>query len=299
MHRAMLLVGVGMVGLGGGTAAAACGPSSDCEELGTCGPYDGSTGAGASASGGGGAAGGGGSGGGCASCDGACAKCEAGACVPLATGEPGKPSCAPYVCDGQATACPQSCSGEESCVPGHFCAADKSCKKKGELGESCADKAGCAGGFCVDGVCCNNACDNMCASCNVPGKEGTCAEVLKGKPDPGTCDGPAQACDGAAHCKLVLGQGCEVDAECVSGACADDVCCEKACATACHACNLSGSEGTCTEVPKNTEDPSASVPCEGTSACDGKGNCLLKDGQACNVPGQCLSGKCSGGKCQS
>ncbi|MBI4702154.1 MAG: hypothetical protein HY744_13560, partial [Deltaproteobacteria bacterium] len=75
-----------------------------------------------SGGGGGGGEGGGGSGGGCASCDGGCGKCEAGACAPLATGEPGEPSCAPYLCDGQATACPQSCAGEESCAQGHFCA---------------------------------------------------------------------------------------------------------------------------------------------------------------------------------
>ena len=32
----------------------------------------------------------------------------------------------------------------------------------------------CGSGFCVDGICCNNACLGTCQSCNVTGSEGTC-----------------------------------------------------------------------------------------------------------------------------
>ncbi|MBI4701517.1 MAG: hypothetical protein HY744_10215 [Deltaproteobacteria bacterium] len=248
----------------------------------------------------GGGAGGGGSGGSCASCKGACERCEAGACVPRATGHAGEPSCAPYLCDGKDTACPQSCTGDGSCVPGHFCAADKSCQAKGELGASCVAPGECASGLCVDGYCCNDACEGTCISCNVPGKEGTCTEVPKAEPDPGTCEGPGKACDGAAYCKLVLGQGCNTKDECLSGFCVDGVCCNNTCDGTCQACNLD-SKGTCGPVPKGNEDPSASSPCKLTKACDGAGKCLLKDGQSCSVGSQCLSGNCSGNpaKCQS
>ncbi|MBI4706150.1 MAG: hypothetical protein HY744_34070, partial [Deltaproteobacteria bacterium] len=255
----------------GAMAAGSCAidPLDECLEDDSCGlPAGGGTGGeagGATAGGGTGAAGGG-----CASCDGACAKCVAGACVLLAEGEPGQPSCAPYLCDGETPACPASCSTEQSCVPEHFCAGDKSCKKKGEQGESCAGAGECASGFCADAVCCNNECTNTCRACNVPGKEGTCAEVAEGEPDPGTCEGPAKACDGAAYCKLVLGQGCQAGTSCLSGFCADGMCCENGCTDTCLACNLSGSEGTCGPVPKGQEDPSASSPCKLTKACDGE-----------------------------
>ena len=42
----------------------------------------------------------------------------------------------------------------------------------------------CTSGFCKDGVCCNNACDGACRTCET----GTCANV-KRKPDPPECTG--------------------------------------------------------------------------------------------------------------
>ncbi|MBI4702151.1 MAG: hypothetical protein HY744_13545 [Deltaproteobacteria bacterium] len=280
--------------------AACSSDADDCEATHTCPGSTSASSSSTSSGGGGGDGGGAGSGGGCASCKGACAKCEAGACAPLAKGEPGKPSCAPYLCDGKGTACPQSCAGEGSCAQGHFCSSEKTCVKKKTQGAPCGGENECEGGLCVDGYCCNNECTNTCRACDVPGKKGTCAEVPNGEPDPGTCEGPAQACDGEANCKLVLGQGCVGDGQCLSGSCVDGVCCENACDAPCFACNLSG-KGTCTEVPKNTEDPSASVPCKLTKACDGAGNCKLKDGEPCQGGSDCLSGICFGNpsKCQS
>jgi hypothetical protein len=47
----------------------------------------------------------------------------------------------------------------------------------GLLGKTCASTADCAGGPCVDGVCCNSACDGVCMRCDLPSSKGTCSPV--------------------------------------------------------------------------------------------------------------------------
>jgi hypothetical protein len=37
-------------------------------------------------------------------------------------------------------------------------------------------------GFCVDGVCCNTACDQPSEACNLPGQVGTCASTAAAAP---------------------------------------------------------------------------------------------------------------------
>ncbi len=41
-------------------------------------------------------------------------------------------------------------------------------------GAMCTDPSDCLSGNCVDDVCCNSPCDGPNASCDVPGREGTC-----------------------------------------------------------------------------------------------------------------------------
>jgi hypothetical protein len=49
------------------------------------------------------------------------------------------------------------------------------------------------------------------------------------------------------------GAMCAANSDCQSGFCTDGVCCNKACAGTCEACNLTGSGGTCTGIPANTD----------------------------------------------
>lgn len=42
------------------------------------------------------------------------------------------------------------------------------------LGTKCENKEECASGFCVDGVCCNDACEGNCNACNLETTEGKC-----------------------------------------------------------------------------------------------------------------------------
>src|SRR5207244_3389602 len=111
-------------------------------------------------------------------------------------------------------------------------------------GVSCGGGVQCASGFCVDGVCCNTACDGQCQACDVQGSAGQCTAATgaphgarqacasDGTGCGGACDGAnsasctypvsacrgascsagvatlAAACDGAGHCPGVQTQTC-------------------------------------------------------------------------------------------
>ena len=45
------------------------------------------------------------------------------------------------------------------------------------IGGDCATPSVCASGFCVDGVCCNTACNDAFGRCDLPGQRGTCAGI--------------------------------------------------------------------------------------------------------------------------
>jgi hypothetical protein len=84
----------------------------------------------------------------CAQSCGSCQQCEAGtgACVAVTGVED------------------DSCFGPERCDASGSCKASE--------GQPCSDAAECASGFCVEGTCCNSACDASCEQCNAP--LGTC-----------------------------------------------------------------------------------------------------------------------------
>ncbi|MDC0749584.1 hypothetical protein [Polyangium mundeleinium] len=88
------------------------------------------------------------------------------------------------------------------------------------------------------------------------------------------------------------GQSCIEAPECLSGVCVDGVCCDSACNGTCVSCARPTSLGTCTSLPLQEEDPGS---CTLTMACDGKGACKFKNGQACNNNSECLSNNCGGG----
>lgn len=91
-------------------------------------------------------------------------------------------------------------------------------------GKICAQADECASGFCVDGLCCNAACDGQCLACNLPGKRGLCSDTPAGEDDPNStqpCSGSQATCGVGTSCvnKKENGQACSVDNECASGAC--------------------------------------------------------------------------------
>jgi hypothetical protein len=90
--------------------------------------------------------------------------------------------------------------------------------------KTCKEAAQCASGFCVDGVCCNEACTGTCVSCNQAQSPGTCLPVSGAEDEAATeaCAGAnicTVAADGQPACKLKSGQPCATNAECASGSC--------------------------------------------------------------------------------
>jgi hypothetical protein len=99
-------------------------------------------------------------------------------------------ACAPNGCAASGDACSTTCAADADCTEG-FCTATHVCASKRKLGDGCADARECASGHCVDGVCCNNACDGQCAACAETGSVGTCTAIA------GAPRGTRKACDGA------------------------------------------------------------------------------------------------------
>jgi hypothetical protein len=139
-------------------------------------------------------------------------------------------------------------------------------------GNGCLDKDECQSGFCVDGVCCDTACTGTCKACNLPNHVGICTSVPLGQADD-TCKAPSAACDGAGQCRSGLGQPCMADSQCASTFmhCVDGVCCNTACDGVCQSCIVTGSFGTCSNVPAGAQDPPTceifQMACNGAGAC--------------------------------
>jgi hypothetical protein len=99
--------------------------------------------------------------------------------------------------------------------------------------QTCTVAAQCASGFCVDGVCCDTACDGACQSCSLTGKVGICSLVKNATDD--ACTG-GSTCDATGACRKDLAGRCSTNNECASGNCVDGVCCATAACATCQAC---------------------------------------------------------------
>jgi len=109
-----------------------------------------------------------------ASCSGACQSCSVagkeGTCVRAAPGTEVPGSCAVT----------QACDGSGNC--------------KAKNGTACSSASICASGSCVDGVCCESACDGACVSCNQTGRAGKCTAYTIGSDPESECGGGSDAC---------------------------------------------------------------------------------------------------------
>jgi hypothetical protein len=183
--------------------------------------------------------------------------------------------------DGVCVGTTQSCNGSNDCDD--------------ENGVPCAANSACLSNFCVDGVCCNSACDTACKSCNVANSVGTCSNSPAGSQDSvptNLCIGQSQ-CDGNGVCKKINGGTCTMASQCISGNCVDGYCCNTSCSADCRACNVAGALGTCSNVAQGQLDGA----CSGANSCDGNGTCKLNNGQMCSQAAQCSSGNCVDGVC--
>lgn len=196
-------------------------------------------------------------------------------------------------------------------------------------GNSCGTGA-CAGGVVVCGgpleLTCSSlgfvtseVCDSVDNDCN------GLVDDIDFSTDENNCGMCGSFCPGgtmcvAGACLAVGGQPCMGPSDCVSGFCADGICCDSACTGTCEKCNLAGSVGTCSAIasgqdPDNecgalscssyywgwsgygcynrADAPASSVSCSGTKTCQtasqvctlmGKGTLSLTCHSTCQTP---------------
>ncbi len=128
-------------------------------------------------------------------------------------------------------------------TPGDGCSA--SCRTERANGATCTQGDMCRSGFCVDGVCCNVACNGQCEACNATGSAGTCTGVT-GAPVGGrtACTGAGTTCGGT--CNPALRTACTypgTGTTCGAASCANGT------ATPAATCNGLGACGTATPTP--------------------------------------------------
>jgi hypothetical protein len=72
------------------------------------------------------------------------------------------------------------CASDSDCPDPttQYCSADTTaCANKDQDGASCSDDGTCLHSACVEGVCCDTTCEDVCKSCTLPGLVGSCAAL--------------------------------------------------------------------------------------------------------------------------
>lgn len=120
------------------------------------------------------------------------------------------------VCDGAGSCV--ACDGSDpsrACPDGLACGADGTCALP--LGADCSGGGACASGHCVDGVCCGVSCTGVCMGCDAAQDYAACTFTSAYQNNADCTEG--QACDGAGQCKLLDGESCIQNTQCLSGDC--------------------------------------------------------------------------------
>jgi hypothetical protein len=201
-------------------------------------------------------------------CAGACRSCALaatmGRCTPIAAGTADPRN--------MCTAMPQSscgtngkCDGNGGCAPwpvGTLCA-DETCNPAGNLYKApsqCNSAGQCVPPdllACSPYICNGTRCFNACTN------DSQCV--------------PPNICVNNSCGLKELGASCSAGTECKSTFCAQGVCCDKACNTACKSC-IAGTAGNCTDVTGSATDPT--------------GMCPVTDPSTCGTNGKCQAGAC-------
>jgi subtilisin-like proprotein convertase family protein len=242
----------------------------------------------------------------------------------------GSATCEPYVCNAEAVDCLDSCESDDDCFTGYYCDAGNECVPKKDNGEDCGGDNQCKSNFCVDGVCCDTACDGGCSACNIEGKLGQC-NYHDNNTDPETECGLCGVCNGAGVCKAAAA-GVDPKGDCepteqstcgLDGTCdgnyqcrlwsAATVCLEQSCAghikDPAHYCDGEGvcvdpADVDCEPYVCNADGSECLFSCQSPDHCmpdyycSGQVCLPKKDlGEPCSNPFECLSDMCADGYC--
>ncbi len=229
--------------------------------------------------------------------------------------------CAPYACI--ATRCrddQDGCTTNGDCSADGWCTAAGKCAPKQDVGTECeGDDDQCkavdgVSGHCVDGRCCNAACDGQCEACDLPGSPGFCGQV-EGPPRPQkpACDGTGTECEGTCGTKTTecdyLPKACGTGT-CAGGVYSGGVCHQEAngaCGTAeisceAYACDADGKA--CLTSCTTTAECAAQHVCTNENVC-----AQVAMGRQCDLdhtvvssnagepPEDCTPYRCSGSAC--
>ena len=209
-------------------------------------------------------------------------------------------SCAPFTCG--ANACNGNCTVDGDCTAGNYCAAGV-CTPQNGPGVACGASDQCTSGNCVDGVCCDTACNGQCQACDVAGSAGTCANVIgaphggrqpcatDGSVCGGVCDGSsATACAYPAASTICRGASCSAGVATLQAGCDGAGNCPAKQTQSCtpYVCGPNACLGNCT----------LDTDCVSGDFCSA-GVCVpaLANGNACSGSSQCASGECVDGVC--
>ena len=168
-------------------------------------------------------------------------------------------------------------------------------------GESCGCGNECSSGFCVDGFCCNNACEGTCQTCGLATSLGTCTPTPPGvKPrlasqcqaeDKSTC-GRDGTCDGAGKCRsfesgtVCKAGSCEADAVTGTFTCDGAGKCKQGASTVCAPFSCNRGTNLCFANCASDADCVAGRKCV-------NGSCGLKMlGAVCQQDTECASEHC-------
>ncbi|MFQ6083849.1 MAG: hypothetical protein ACE5WD_10910, partial [Candidatus Aminicenantia bacterium] len=164
-------------------------------------------------------------------------------------------------------------------------------------GQPCSFGGECGSGWCVDGVCCDSACNGTCLACNLAGNEGVC--TFRSVDDNTEC-AACNRCTGLnINCQpenTADGYNCVDDCtRCSNGSCVDRPQWATAECSACNACDVAG--GNCVYVGVcSPGTPEGCGNC-GTRTCQPNcqwGSCT---GQGVCAPGTPDSQNCGSGAC--
>jgi hypothetical protein len=214
-------------------------------------------------------------------CPESCMVCDRpgaeGSCALAPDGHAGS-GCGLYLCNGADDTCPTSCSGDGDCAPNAYCDGSTCVPRLADATPCSADNA-CLSGHCVEDICCSSACERGCASCTLPGQEGTCSPLAQGSAGEPACVG--FVCDGVGlDCPAACldNSACPPGTVCnPAGECTDEPFCDGGYLLI----NSDGSTASC--APYACVDPgSCRGRCDSTADCS-PGNICLPD-SSCGPP---------------